>query len=83
LLNVIRETLLVIAEPAPGTPGMLVTNNTDPSFVYFEGPARTEQACGNCDRTLIRGAEPGQVTGVKMQCPGCGEWYDTGHGGLN
>lgn len=62
---------------------MLVTNNTDPRFVYMEGPAPTEQMCGNCGRVLIRGAQPGQVTGAKMQCPGCQEWNDAGDGGLN
>jgi phage FluMu protein Com len=73
-----RIDLRVISEPAQGTRAVLMSQNTDPDFIFFRGGANgREYACGGCRKVLIHGVPLSQIVNVVLQCPRCKAFNDT------
>jgi DNA-directed RNA polymerase subunit RPC12/RpoP len=71
--------LRVIPEPRAGTRTVFVaTDDVDESFVFFGGDTTgLTFVCGHCGRPLMHGVARGQIVGLVMKCPRCGEFNET------
>jgi hypothetical protein len=68
--------LTVIPEPDPGTRSVFM--KLGEGTILFSGrDSQISFDCGQCHAPLIVGLSPGTVSGVVIQCAGCGAFNDT------
>jgi DNA-directed RNA polymerase subunit RPC12/RpoP len=69
--------LPVIPEPEPDTRSNLVTDSTDPEFIFVANDETSDSYdCGSCGRALMRGIRDDQVRNMVLKCPACGAFNE-------
>ncbi len=74
----VRLSLRVIPEPAPGTRVVFATHRMDDKFQFVTSEEDTDLLCGQCRRELCsRLTGSAQLDNIVLKCPKCGAFNDT------